>query len=746
MSKQAFLYRFTPSLMSAETLEAMFVQHHRLAEELVAGIRESVLTSAKHFRLLVGMRGIGKTHLVALVYHRVRRMEELQSYLYIAWLREEEWGVSSFLDLLLRIFRVLAETYPDAYQNEIGDRVEQLYDLSKDEAERCAEILLRDFVGDRTLLILAENLEDIFLGLGEAGQKQFRAYIQNYEFITILATARSLFNGVRLQTSPFYGLFLSDFLEALTLEDAIALLVNIAQLNGDEALEVFLKTPTGRARVRAIHHIAGGNPRLYVVFSQFLNRDSLDEPIELFMQTLDELTPYYQARMSWLSAQQRKIVEFLVERRSAASVKDIARSCFSTPQTISSQLKDLREKDYVKSESVGRESYYELSEPLMRFCLEVKRQRGETIRLFVDFLRVWYAPSEVEDQLESLEPEADLERGHLLQALRLTSEEDTPEIETLVKRYISAYEAENFEQGTEIASRLVALRGRAQDWFALGYCLDELGRYEKALEHYTRATELEPNEADAWYNSGVILSSRLERHEEAIEKYEKAIAIAPDTPEYWRGLTYAFQESERHEDAIAAWHRVSYLEEIRKKAEDASFWHHWGDHLQKLRQDQEALVAYEKAIALHPEDDRTWHNLGSTLAKLGRYQEALAAYEKAIALNPKDAKNWRNFGYTLNELGRYQEALVALEKAIALKPEDSKNWQNLCFTLMQLDRHEEALDALIKALELADYSTPVVERLVDVAKRYQLKGDRRILLELPIEERRILEPILGIES
>ena len=36
-------------------------------------------------------------------------MDDLGDRLLIAWLREEEWGITSFLDLLLRIFRALQE-------------------------------------------------------------------------------------------------------------------------------------------------------------------------------------------------------------------------------------------------------------------------------------------------------------------------------------------------------------------------------------------------------------------------------------------------------------------------------------------------------------------------------------------------------------------------------------------------------------------------------------------------------------
>ncbi len=136
-----------------------------------------------------------------------------------------------------------------------------------------------------------------------------------------------------------------------------------------------------------------------MIFSEFLTRESLDELQEPFMRMLDDLTPYYQARMQWLSPQQRKIVEFLSDCRHAVPVKDIAQRCFISHQTASSQLKDLREMGYVTSEAIGRESFYELREPLMRFCLEVKKQRGEAIRLFVDFLRLWYTRQELQQRL-----------------------------------------------------------------------------------------------------------------------------------------------------------------------------------------------------------------------------------------------------------------------------------------------------------------------------------------------------------
>ena len=64
--------------MDGEALEAIFVQRHQLVADLVERIRESALTPNKHHTLIIGARGMGKTHLVSLVYHRLQAMSDLK--------------------------------------------------------------------------------------------------------------------------------------------------------------------------------------------------------------------------------------------------------------------------------------------------------------------------------------------------------------------------------------------------------------------------------------------------------------------------------------------------------------------------------------------------------------------------------------------------------------------------------------------------------------------------------------------
>ncbi|SFO63633.1 hypothetical protein SAMN05443579_104362 [Variovorax sp. PDC80] len=415
--KALYLSHFTPSMMQPDTLQQMLVQRQPLIDACYDDVVHSVTTRSKHHYLFVGPRGIGKTHLVSLLHHRLSQSKEVREKGLIAWMREEEWGVTSFFELVLRILRTLDQKHPDL---GIAARTTPLYELTLKQAEAQASSLLLDVLGDKTLIVLLENLDDLFDQLGDAGQRQFRAFIQNHPQLVLVTTTPSLFAGVSLQKSPFYGFFDIQALKEFSLEDVVDLLKKIAVERGDEALAEFIGTPEGHARIRAVHHLAEGNPRIYVIFAQFLSREALDELVQAVMHTLDELTPYYQARMKELSGQQRKIVEYLVSYRGAAPVKQIAKACFITHQTCSGQLKQLREKRYVRSIEQGRESYYELTEPLMRLCMEVKSQRGEPIGLFVEILRIWYTEAELSEWLEGSRAKGSIEEQYVRRALELT--------------------------------------------------------------------------------------------------------------------------------------------------------------------------------------------------------------------------------------------------------------------------------------------------------------------------------------
>ena len=74
------------------------------------------------------------------------------------------------------------------------------------------------------------------------------------------------------------------------------------------------------------------------------------------------------------------------------------------------------------------------------------------------------------------------------------------------------------------------------------------------------------------------------------------------------------------------------------------------------------------ATALRPEYAEAWYNRGVALGALGRYAEAVVSFDRVIAIDPGDAEAWYSRGQALRCLGRQEEADVSQDKAVALDP------------------------------------------------------------------------------
>ena len=478
--RQGFLRgsRYSPGNMDRESLEALFVGREDVMDDVLSRVTASIRSPEKHYILLVGPRGSGKTHFLALAHHRLMDQVDAagaRDRVAVALLNEEEWGVASFLDLVVRILRALSGQAPD-----LDVEIAAVYDrFSKDpaDAECFAVARLREHTRGKTLLLLCENLVDLFLGLGEEGQKRWRALIQEDGNWAIVASTPSLFAAVTLQDNPFYGFFTIRALEKIDFDTGLELLARKAVHEGKAELAKFLRTPLGRARARAIHHLAAGNHRAYVVLFDFLDKESLDDLVGPFMHMVDDLTPYYQDRMRQLPPAQRKIVEFLCLEGKPITIKGISAPCLMSHQTAAKQIGELQTAGFVSRMRSGRNTFCELSEPLMRICIEVKDNKTQHFRLFVEFLRHWFTtreldrPADAVAAFDELLPTSDC-RSLLLAAasvreigdyasagryLASVAEQQPDNRELLIERTRLHIDEGAFDAAAESAARLEAL-------------------------------------------------------------------------------------------------------------------------------------------------------------------------------------------------------------------------------------------------------------------------------------------------
>ncbi len=170
------------------------------------------------------------------------------------------------------------------------------------------------------------------------------------------------------------------------------------------------------------------------------------------------------------------------------------------------------------------------------------------------------------------------------------------------------------------------------------------GNLAKALEHYERATQLNPYYADARANIGITLA-RLNRFKEAPLHFQRALEMKPDfdmAENNW-GVAEAMQGN-----LMAAIGHFRLALQINPLNADAEL--NWANALVSGGNLDIAFPHYKRAAELHPGSAETEAHWGAALAQLGMVDEALPHFRRAIDLNPNDEKARRLLARALAEL------------------------------------------------------------------------------------------------
>ena len=105
------------------------------------------------------------------------------------------------------------------------------------------------------------------------------------------------------------------------------------------------------------------------------------------------------------------------------------------------------------------------------------------------------------------------------------------------------------------------------------------------------------------------------------------------------------------------------------------FWARMGEAYDLAGENDNAINAYQQAIANKPDNASYYNNLGNLLARAGKLDDARAAYTKSAQLDPQNAAlAWRNFGISLYQASRMVDAIEPLQKSTELDPKNAQSW------------------------------------------------------------------------
>ena len=217
------------------------------------------------------------------------------------------------------------------------------------------------------------------------------------------------------------------------------------------------------------------------------------------------------------------------------------------------------------------------------------------------------------------------------------------------------------EEAVKIYRKSLDIQKTSSALSSLGVCLNNLGRYEEAIDCADGALKLNPKEAHALYIEGFALN-RLGKYVEAIEACDEALTFDANNCLVLSEKGDALAYLGRHEEAISIFDRILSLQL------DERVLNNKGISLINLERYEEAILSFGTAATIRPDKHEALHNRGGLLLKIGQYEDAIATFNAVLTIKPSFHQALGNKGLALARLGQYEEAITTFDHALSIKP------------------------------------------------------------------------------
>ena len=399
----SYLGFYRQGLTTAAHRRHITVGRAPLLQDTMDTLRANAGRATKHHLLFIGLRGMGKTHLLSLIEDEIAADPALATKYVVARFAEESHRTLSFADFLLGLCEILAATIPaePLWAQLHAKLLTEENDLAI--VDTLVPALRRENQARRrTVVVMLENLGEVFSRQMKdrrdvAALRKF--FMDSKNGCLLIATAPMQFSGITSVDEPFYDFFDVQHLDRLSEEESIDLIRR--HLDWEKREDLLATVDEMRPRLLALYRMTGGNPRLSVMLSELISRDAVTEVRDQFRILLDRITPFFQDRLSSLPPQERALLETMaVMRDQEKTPATIAARMRMKVTHVSSLLKRLSDARLLRSSphpDDKRTRRYTISEGFFDIWLAMNLSRGARERLpfLLDFFALFF-PSVLE--------------------------------------------------------------------------------------------------------------------------------------------------------------------------------------------------------------------------------------------------------------------------------------------------------------------------------------------------------------
>ncbi len=537
MTKRIHHYR--PQRTSPESLEAIFVAREHLLQEILGRLEQwKPKTSRQHF-LLVGPRGIGKTHVLSLIDYRISKNPHLDKKWFSLLFPEESYGVTKIADLLLEALRILVEKTGDKEAAAVYKQVKH-----DDNDARVTDLTLdvfRKFHRDRGVgfLFLIENLNRLLERQIKVKSEVhlLRKILIEEEWLVTVCTSPTYLDAVIKEDEPFFEFFQVRFLAELSQEDQLEMFQKLADYEDNKDFQDYLQKY--RSRLQALYHFTGGNPRLTVMLYDLVSYQAITEVQDELDRLLDKITPFYQDRMKDIGEQEGKLIETMALLDEGCTPKELAAEARMEDNIVRTVLGRLEKAGYVRRETRGqKKTVYIIPERLFRIWHQMNRSReGQgLIRYLLEFFSTWYQTKEERDEVWN----------EIIKKMQMGTDGDEEIIEDLSEYMTYIIEIsekdERFEREFDQLAKLTLPMG--------------IEAVKKELE---RLDSLYETEGSYYIYKGFFYSNDLDQKSLALQAFQEAAVLRPGdvVPLFYQALMLEILN--RRKEAKAVYSEVTML-------------------------------------------------------------------------------------------------------------------------------------------------------------------------------------------
>jgi tetratricopeptide (TPR) repeat protein len=198
--------------------------------------------------------------------------------------------------------------------------------------------------------------------------------------------------------------------------------------------------------------------------------------------------------------------------------------------------------------------------------------------------------------------------------------------------------------------------------------------------------------------SGVPLESFVKQPISTPISTPQAASIPPvvyDTKEEWNRVAKAHSKAGHHQEALDAYNRAVALD-----PEDEWGYANRAETLVKLERYPEAIADFSRALDINAFNDWAWAHRGEAHRLAEHYPEALSDFQRALNLDPKYIWVLMSRGQVYEALKDYPRAVEAFSRVVEIDPQESWGYAHRGEAHRLMKRNQDALQDFSRAIAI----------------------------------------------